>query len=49
MMFFLQNNTNFSFDGKNMKLLFNDKMINPMVFKITYDEFKKNKEIKYLF
>ena len=44
MMSFLQNNTDFSFDGKNMKLLFNnkevynDKMKNPMVFKIEYDE-----------
>ncbi len=48
MMSFLQNNTDFSFDGKNMKLLFNnseiynDKMINPMIFKIEYD----NKTIK---
>lgn len=44
MMSFLQNNTDFSFDGKNMKLLFNDKevyndkMINPMVFKIEYED-----------
>ena len=43
MMSFLQNNTEFSFDGKNMKLIFNDKEIfndkmkNPMVFKIDYD------------
>ena len=43
MMSFLQNNTNFSFDGKNMRLLFNnkeiynDKMKNPMVFKIEYE------------
>ena len=43
MMSFLQNNTDFSFDGKNMRLLFNnkeiynDKMKNPMVFKIEYE------------
>ena len=43
MMSFLQNNTEFSFDGRNMKLIFNDKEIyndkmkNPMVFKIDYD------------
>ena len=43
MMSFLQSNTSFSFDGKNMKLLFNnkeiynDKMKNPMVFKIEYE------------
>ena len=46
MMSFLQNNTAFSFDGKNMKLLFNGKevyndiMKNPMVFKIEYDDNK---------
>ena len=44
MMSFLQNNTDFSFNGKNMKLLFNnkviynDKMKNPMIFKIEYDK-----------
>ena len=43
MMSFLQNNTNFSFDGKNMKLIFKDKVIfdgrmkNPMIFKIDYE------------
>lgn len=43
MMSFLQNNTSFSFDGKNMRLLFNnkeiynDKMKNPMIFKIKYE------------
>jgi broad specificity phosphatase PhoE len=43
MMSFLQNNTDFSFDGKNMKLLFNNKEIykdgmkNPMIFKIEYE------------
>ena len=43
MMSFLQNNTDFSFDGKNMKLLFNnkeiykDRMKNPMIFKIEYE------------
>ena len=52
MMSFLQNNTYFSFDGKNMKLLFNDKevyndkMINPMVFKVEYED---NKIIKIEF
>ena len=46
MMSFLQNNTDFSFDGKNMKLLFNskeiynDKMKNPMVFKVEYEDNK---------
>lgn len=46
MMSFLQNNTDFSFDGKNMKLLFNDKevyndkMLNPMVFKVVYEDNK---------
>ena len=44
MMSFLQNNTDFSFDGKNMKLLFNnkeiykDRMKNPMIFKIEYED-----------
>lgn len=44
MMSFLQNNTDFSFDGKNMRLLFNnkeiynDKMKNPMVFKIYFED-----------
>ena len=44
MMSFLQNNTDFSFDGKKMKLVLNDKVIyddkmkNPMVFKIEYDK-----------
>ena len=55
MMSFLQNNTSFSFDGKKMKLLFNykeiynDKMKNPMIFKIDYDEKEivNIKEIKY--
>ena len=46
MMSFLQNNTDFSFDGKTMKLIFNgkeifnDKMTNPMIFKIDYDSNK---------
>ena len=44
LMSFLQNNTDFSFDGKNMKLVFNNKQVydgkmkNPMVFKIVYDK-----------
>lgn len=46
MISFLQNNTEFSFDGKTMKLLFNDKEIyndkmkSPMVFKIEYQNNK---------
>ena len=45
MMSFLQNNTDFSFDGKNMKLLFNnkeiynEKMKNPIVFKVEYENY----------
>jgi broad specificity phosphatase PhoE len=54
MMSFLQNNTDFSFDGRNMKLVFNnkeiynDKMKNPMVFKIVYDDNNKIKSIEYI-
>ena len=54
MMSFLQNNTEFSFDGKNMRLVFNnqeiynDKMKNPMVFKITYNDDNKLSDIKYI-
>ena len=54
MMSFLQNNTEFSFDGRNMKLLFNNKeiyngkMINPMIFKITYDDNNKVSNIEYI-
>ena len=46
MMSYLQNNTDFSFDGKNMKLIFNNKEIynnkmkTPMIFKINYDNNK---------
>lgn len=46
MMSFLQNNTEFSFDGKNMRLVFNGKevynnrMKNPMIFKIEYEDKK---------
>ena len=46
MMSFLQNNTNFSFDGRNMRLLFNnkeiynDKMKNPMVFMVDFEDNK---------
>ena len=53
MMSFLQNNTDFSFDGKNMKLIFNDKevyndkMINPMVFKVEYED-NKITNIKFI-
>ena len=54
MMSFLQNNTEFSFDGENMHLLFNnqeiynDKMKNPMVFKITYSDDNKLSNIEYI-
>lgn len=53
MMSFLQNNTDFSYDGKNMRLIFNgkeiynDKMKNPMVFKIEYDD-NKSINIEYI-
>ena len=46
MMSYLQNNSDFSFDGRVMKIIFNnkeiysDKMKNPMIFKITYDNNK---------
>ena len=42
-MSFLQNHTNFTFDGKNMRLVFNNKEIynnkmkNPMIFKVQYE------------
>ena len=45
-MSYLQNNSDFSFDGRVMKIIFNnkeiysDKMKNPMIFKITYDNNK---------
>lgn len=54
MMSFLQNNTDFLFDGRNMRLIFNnkeiynDKMQNPMVFKIEYDDLNKIINIEYL-
>ena len=54
MMSFLQNNTEFSFDGRNMKLLFNNKeiyngkMINPMIYKIIYDDNNKLSNIEYI-
>lgn len=44
MMSFLQNNTEFSYDGKNLKLIFNNKevynnkMKNPMIFMIKYEK-----------
>ena len=46
MLSFLQNNFDFNFDGLNLKLSFNnkiicdDKMKNPMIFKITFDDNK---------
>ena len=46
MMSYLQNNTDFSYDGKNMRLIFNDKEIyndkmkNPMIFKIDFESEK---------
>ena len=54
MMSFLQNNADFSFDGKNMKLIFNnkeiynDKMKSPMVFKINYDNNNILSNIEYI-
>ena len=54
MLSFLQNNTKFSFDGENMQLLFNnkeiynDKMKNPMIFKITYNDDNKLSNIEYM-
>ena len=54
MMSFLQNNADFSFDGKNMKLIFNnkeiynDKMKSPMVFKIDYDNNNRLSNIEYV-
>ena len=54
MMSFLQNNTEFSFDGKNMRSVFNNqeiyngKMKNPMIFKITYNDDNKLSNIKYV-
>ncbi len=53
MMSFLQNNTEFSYDGKNMRLMYNNKeiyngkMINPMIFKITYNN-NKISNIEYI-
>lgn len=46
LMSFLQNNCDFEFDGHSMKLIFNDKIIyddkmkNPLIFKIVYDNEK---------
>ena len=54
MMSFLQNHTEFSFDGKNLRLVFNEKeiyngkIINPMVFEITYDDNNKLSDVKYI-
>ena len=54
MMSFLQNNTEFSFDGQTMRLIFNNQEIyngkikNPMVFKITYNNDNKLSNIEYL-
>ena len=53
MMSFLQNNTEFSYNGKNMRLVYNNKeiyngkMINPMIFKITYNN-NKLSNIEYI-
>ena len=47
LMSYLQENTNFSFDGKNMKIVFNnktiydDKMKNPLIFKIEFNDEKQ--------
>ena len=54
MMSFLQNNADFLFDGKKMKLIFNnkeiynDKMKSPMVFKITYDNDNRLSNIEFI-
>ena len=54
MMSFLQNNTEFSFDGQTMRLIFNNQEIyngkikNTMVFKITYNNDNKLSNIEYL-
>ena len=54
MMSYLQNNTDFSFDGRNMKLIFNerivydDKMKNPLVIKLLFDDNKNLINIEYI-
>ena len=54
LMSFLQNNTEFSYDDKNMRLIFNNKeiynnkMVNPMVFKITYNDNNELSNIEYI-
>ena len=53
MMSFLQNNTDFSFDGRIMRLVFHDKevyndnMKNPMVFRVDFED-NKILNIKYI-
>ena len=54
MMSYLQNNTDFSFDGRSMKLIFNerivydDKMKNPLVIKLFFDDNKNLINIEYI-
>ena len=54
MMSYLQNNTDFSFDGRSMKLIFNerivydDKMKNPLVIKLLFDDNKNLINIEYI-
>ena len=54
LMSYLQEQTKFEFDGKNMKILFNnkvvfnDKMKNPLVFKIVFDDSGKIIDIEYI-
>ena len=54
MMSYLQNNTDFSFDGRSMKLVFNeriiydDKMKNPLVIKLLFDDNKNLINIEYI-
>jgi len=53
-MSYLQNNTDFSFDGRSMKLIFNerivydDKMKNPLVIKLFFDDNKNLINIEYI-
>ena len=54
MMSYLQNNTDFSFDGRSMKLIFNerivydDKMKNPLVIKLFFDDNNNIINIEYI-
>ena len=54
LMSYLQEHTNFEFDGKKMKLLFNDKLVfndkmkNPLVFKLVFDDNKQLIDIEHI-